>query len=380
MDPTTPLLPSRCPPSPVPAARRARRTRRQGWQGSEGWHSLAVLSARAGGVSGDRAGAPRRQRGGLSVLSATGERGENGGGRAPGIPRTGEPRAPGRGGDPPDPPVPPPPAPGTGSSLLAARARPRAPEGGGAPLGGDTHRWPGTPASERTAISSPRPRSFPPPFSLPPPGAPVLTKLAETRRRGTAAPAGGTGSSSSSSSTAVAPSRGSPMAESCSPRCRCSVPGARCPPRAGPAAFLRWHVRPRPVRAAATCFRQRFLRRPPRGAHTRGKAASLEAGGGFISVPGHSGGGERGCRAHGGRASTGGPRALVVSPGSWLGPRRWSRGVGEELPPVGATPQHPRVGAELVWARSPPPQKKKTLQFSGARWSPLTSSFSPACW
>lgn len=60
---------------PVPAAGTARRTRRQGWQGSEGWHSRAVLSARAGGVSGGPVGSPRRQRGRVSVLSAAG-RGE----------------------------------------------------------------------------------------------------------------------------------------------------------------------------------------------------------------------------------------------------------------------------------------------------------------
>lgn len=104
--------------------------------------------------------------------------------------------------------------------------------GGGAPRSqpgpAATHRWPDTPASKDTGVSAAppaRPR-------LPTPHPPVLTKLAKTRRRVTAAPVPG---SRSSSTAAAANSSGRPMAE----------PPLPAPPRAGPAAFLRRHVRPR---------------------------------------------------------------------------------------------------------------------------------------
>lgn len=270
-----------------------------------------------------------------------------------GAPCTGE-----RGGIPPTPPAPAPfpPSPPREPAAPCSQPAPGPVHRGEAPLGGDTHRWPGTPASERTAISAPRPRCFPLPFSLPPPGAPVLTKLAETRRRGTAAPAGGTGgtdsSGSSSSSRAAAPGSGSPMAERCSRRCRCSVPGARCPPRAGPAAFLRRHVRPRPVRAAATCSRQRFLRRPPRGADTRGKAVSWRRQGGAL-FPYRDTAGGKGLPRPRGMCQHRGPRALAVSPRSRLRSQTVVPGGGRGAPTRGATPQHPRVGRD---GHGAPPQ------------------------
>lgn len=258
-------------PQPVPAAGTARRTRRQGWQGSEGWHSRAVLSARAGGVSGGPVGAPRRQRGRVSVLSAagrgeeprTGPRlapGESSRGGSPrtgiaqrrgsprtgillqrGTPRTGNRPAPPRSepgsdlgptGEPPPGPAPPP---------------PRTP---GAQPGGPTHRWPGTPASKETGISAapaatPAPRSF-----FPVPLSPTLTKLAETRGRGTAGRTGGGGGSNAAAAAAAArratARTGQPMAESPAAelrshsRCRLPAPGRprRIPPtaRAAPPA------------------------------------------------------------------------------------------------------------------------------------------------
>lgn len=158
-----------------------------------------------------------------------------------GTPRTGNRPAPPRSepgsdlgptGEPPPGPAPPP---------------PRTP---GAQPGGPTHRWPGTPASKETGISAapaatPAPRSF-----FPVPLSPTLTKLAETRGRGTAGRTGGGGGSNAAAAAAAArratARTGQPMAESPAAelrshrRCRLPAPGRprRIPPaaRAAPPA------------------------------------------------------------------------------------------------------------------------------------------------
>lgn len=258
-------------PQPVPAAGTARRTRRQGWQGSEGWHSRAVLSARAGGVSGGPVGAPRRQRGRVSVLSAAG-RGEErsrarghashrespreGDPRAPESPSDGDPHARGSSykGEPR--------APGTAPHRPAPSPAPTSAPPGSPRRGPPRHRpahrehSPAAPLTAGPALLQAKRRGSARP--RPPPPLPVLFSAFPfpQRSRSWRKPAGGARQDGRAAAAAATRRRrrqqgerrrapGSPWPRAPQPS---SAPtaGVGSPPRAGPAAFLRQHVRPRP--------------------------------------------------------------------------------------------------------------------------------------